>query len=74
MPSWPLIGLALHDGQMVQALEHVRGLLEPTRQPMAEDLREALEASLGGFEREDLDAARTELERAARLATREGYL
>jgi DNA-binding SARP family transcriptional activator len=74
MPSWPLIGLALCDGRVAQALEHVRGLLEPTRQPMVEGLQETLEASLGAFERQGVDAARAELERAAQLATREGYL
>jgi hypothetical protein len=74
MPTWPLIGLALTDRDIARAVEYVQELLEPTRQPMPENLREALETSLEAFEHEGQAAAHAELERAAALAVGEGYL
>ncbi|HEU0247668.1 MAG TPA: BTAD domain-containing putative transcriptional regulator [Gaiellaceae bacterium] len=71
---WPLVGIALERGRLPEALEYVRDLVEPTRQPLPEDLRVALDSALLAWEREDLHAARAALDSACAHAEQYGYL
>ena len=71
---WPLVGIALARGRLPEAFEHVRGLLDPTRQPMPDDLQAALDSGLAAWERGETETAQELLGSASALATDYGYL
>jgi hypothetical protein len=71
---WPLLAVALAQGDEDEAWTHARALLEPTQQLLPDGLNYALEAAVKA-KREDGDrAARSHLERVLALATEFGYL
>lgn len=71
---WPLLGAALARDRLPEAFEHVRDLVDPTKQPMPDDLQVALDSALMAWGRGHVDAARQSLETAARAAANYGYL
>jgi DNA-binding SARP family transcriptional activator len=74
MPLWPLIGVAAREGRLPEAVQHLRLLLEPDRQPLPPSLAEIAASVLAAAERDDWDLARARLEHAAEAAAPFGYL
>ncbi|HUA03904.1 MAG TPA: BTAD domain-containing putative transcriptional regulator [Solirubrobacteraceae bacterium] len=73
MPLWPLLNVALAKDADAEAVEHARTILDPTRQPMPHKLKSRLAQAATAWDRGDTRFARTLLERASALATRDGY-
>lgn len=71
---WPLIGVALAEGQVAEAVAHARALLDPRQQRTPEPLEALLEAAVRGADAGDLAAARAALARAEEPARALGYL
>jgi hypothetical protein len=71
---WPLIAVALTDGELSQAIEYARILLEPSQQPQPDPLARALEQAIDDWEKEQLDEVETHLGLAVSLAQESGYL
>lgn len=71
---WPLIGAALVAGQVPEALEHGRAVLDPLQQRSPEPLEAALEAAVRAGDPSDLAAAQAALEGALDSARALGYL
>jgi tetratricopeptide (TPR) repeat protein len=74
MARWPLLAMALGQGEPGAARVHARALLEPRQQQLPATAQEELERSLedGGHDRWEESAAR--LHRALELATLNGHL
>ena len=71
---WPLIAVMLTRDRLAEAMELVRGLLDPAHQPMPEDLQSRLESARAAWELGETEAARQSLKEASRLAASYGYL
>jgi DNA-binding SARP family transcriptional activator len=71
---WPLIGVAMEQGQEDKAWSYTQKLLEPTQQLLPDELNASLGSVIRSKEMGDLPAARFHLERAMYLATQMGYL
>ena len=71
---WPLIGVALAQGRLPEAMNHVRMLLNPTQQYPLEPLLTMLEECLQAWDAGQQDTARTLLQQAATLAREMNYL
>jgi MalT-like TPR region len=71
---WPLIGAALAQEKIAEAMDCVRMLLDPTQQPPPETLRMLLESSLHAWDTGQQEEARALLQQAAPLAEEMGYL
>jgi hypothetical protein len=74
MPLWPLLGVVLARGAEAEAVEHARTILDPTRQAVPPELESVLAAAVAAWDRGDTEAAQAQLEQAAALAARDGYL
>ncbi|NIO70856.1 MAG: AAA family ATPase [Anaerolineae bacterium] len=71
---WPLIGVALVQDQISEAVDYARALLGPIQQRLPDPLRAALEDTIRAEEQGQPETARTHLNRAIELAQEMGYL
>jgi tetratricopeptide (TPR) repeat protein len=71
---WPLIGVALAQGQATQALEHARRLLPPPQMRLPEALEQAVQQAIDTWEGGKHKKARACLKQATHLAETIGYL
>ena len=65
---WPLIGAALTQDRVADAIPHVRRLCDPSQQALPSAIEEPLVAALAAWEAGQPDAARNLLRRALNLA------
>jgi hypothetical protein len=71
---WPLIGVALAQEQVSEAVEHARALLEPAQMGLPDALAVQLIQAIAARAADDREAARAALDRAEALAQEMGYL
>ncbi|MFB0537017.1 MAG: BTAD domain-containing putative transcriptional regulator [Anaerolineae bacterium] len=71
---WPLIGVALVQDQISEAVDYARALLEPVQQRLPDPLTTILEDAIRAGEQGQPEMARTHLNRAIELAQEMGYL
>jgi class 3 adenylate cyclase/tetratricopeptide (TPR) repeat protein len=71
---WPLLGVALVQDQLVEAVGHARTLLEPKETRMPDNITAALDHAIQAWEKSELEIARAHLQRASELARLKGYL
>jgi hypothetical protein len=71
---WPLIGVALARTETAKAIDYVRILLDPTRQPHPAGLEEAMRRAVAAWTDGEPEAAAAACERVAALARLDGYL
>jgi tetratricopeptide (TPR) repeat protein len=70
---WPLIGVALRQGETSRAVAFARLLLQPTQQRLPSNLTTSLETAIRALEGGDLDRANVSLARAMAWAEHTGY-
>jgi tetratricopeptide (TPR) repeat protein len=71
---WPLIGVTLAQDQLVETIDHVRHLLEPTQQRMPDALETILHRTLHEWDQRRPEQAREHLLRAVEPAKGLGFL
>jgi tetratricopeptide (TPR) repeat protein len=71
---WPLIGVALAQDQVSEAVDSARGLLEPTQQRLPDALMVVVEEALQAWDDGQLETAHAHLQRAIAVAEEMGYL
>lgn len=71
---WPLIGVALVQEKIADAMTNVCTLLDPSQQPLPEHLSTLLEAARRAWDAGQQEKARALLHQAAPLAEQMGYL
>lgn len=71
---WPLLGVALTQGKIAVAIDHVSMLLAPTQQPPPAQLRTLLETAQHAWEAGQQAEAQALLQQAVPLAEQMGYL
>ena len=71
---WPLIGAALAQEKIVDAMNNARMLLDSTQQPPPEQLRVLLEAALQAWDAGQQEATLALLQQAVPIAEEMGYL
>jgi tetratricopeptide (TPR) repeat protein len=71
---WPLLGVALAQGRLAEAVGHARALLDPKESPMPDNITVALGHAIQAWEKPEPDMARVHLQRASELAREKGYL
>jgi hypothetical protein len=71
---WPLIGIALTEDDLIEALSQARALLEASQKRMPEIIESALEAAIRAADEGDHAASRTFLKQAADAARDSEYL
>ncbi len=71
---WPLIGVALAQDQISEAVEYARGLLDPKEQPQPDALKAIIEEAIGASDQGQREKAKARLNRAAQMAGEIGYL
>jgi tetratricopeptide (TPR) repeat protein len=71
---WPLIGVALAEDRLREAIDHARGLLDPAVQPLPDSLAAALQDAIQLYESGEPVRVRACFHRAAELARETGYL
>jgi hypothetical protein len=74
IPLWPLIYCETVQGQIAEAVEHVRELIGPTQQPQPASVAAELEAAIQASERSDEAAARAHITKASEFAREWGYV
>jgi hypothetical protein len=71
---WPVLGVAVVEAHIAEAIELVRALLDPARQPPPAALAAMLEEAIGSWDQGQPDVARAHLQQASGLAQEMGYL
>jgi tetratricopeptide (TPR) repeat protein len=71
---WPLIGVALLQERIAEAMDYTRVLLEPTQQPPPDMLRTLLEMAIHSWDAGQPEEARALLRQAVPLAEKMSYL
>lgn len=71
---WPLIGAALNEGSLPQALTYAAMLLDETQQPPPQTICERLDSAFAAWHEGYGVQARAHLEAAASIAATRGYL
>ena len=71
---WPLIAIVLARENVIEAMDYVRMLLDPTQQPLPEKMRLMLERTLQAWDTEQREQAYTFLQQALSIAEELGYL
>jgi tetratricopeptide (TPR) repeat protein len=71
---WPLMGVALKQGEEDAVWDHLRALLDHFQQQMPDGLNDLLEAALLAKDRQQARVGRQYLERAMEIAQHMGYL
>jgi tetratricopeptide (TPR) repeat protein len=74
LARWPLMAVSLLRGQMSQAIDHVRAMLEPAQQRPSDDLEALLAEAIKAWDEGQAGSARERLKRAMDLASEMGYL
>ena len=74
MALWPLIGVALAQGRVAEAIDHARTLLDPKQSRLPDAITAALEQAIQAWDKPELEAARAQLQQASELAGQKGYL
>jgi tetratricopeptide (TPR) repeat protein len=71
---FPLLAVAMDHGQIPQALDHARALLDPQQQKLPDPLEAALETAIQTADGVSTEAAGQHLARAIQVARETGYL
>jgi tetratricopeptide (TPR) repeat protein len=71
---WPLIAVALIQGQDAEAVEHTRALLSPSQMRLPEPLEVVLRNAIAAWDAGDVNAACARLNEAVELAQQTGWL
>jgi tetratricopeptide (TPR) repeat protein len=71
---FPLLAVALTRGQVPEALDHARAMLQPLQQRLPAPLEAALEAAIQTSDDEQAELVRQHLERVVEAAQETGYL
>jgi tetratricopeptide (TPR) repeat protein len=71
---WPLVAVALARGELRRATEYAAILLDPQQQRLPEAMTTALERAIDAWDKDQENAARRHLERAADIAANLGYV
>ena len=71
---WPLIGVALAQDQLIETIDYVRQLLEPTQQRLPDVLETLLQKTLDEWDQDHSGLAREYLLQATEPAKQLGYL
>ncbi len=72
--SWPLLGVALAQGRIVEACSLAGALLDSTQQSLPDAVHSPLEAAVQADARGEAQVMRSRLEEARRVASEMGYL
>jgi predicted ATPase/DNA-binding SARP family transcriptional activator len=70
---WPLLAVALGEGDVGDAIGHARAMLDPEQHPLPDALSRPLALAVESWERGDADRARTHLDAALSAARANGY-
>lgn len=71
---WPLISTEIINGQVEEAVQHVKVLTGPTQQPQPEAVQHELESALQKWDAQDIDGTYQHLLQANQLAYLYGYV
>ena len=71
---WPLIGVAVVQQQLANAIKYACMLLVPEQQRLPDALTADLEQAIQAWDYDQAERARTELQQAMALAQQMGYL
>lgn len=71
---WPLIGINLKQGKLIETMDHVCMLLDPDQQPPSEQIERRLKAALQAWQTGKQEEARTLLLQVVPVAEEMGYL
>jgi len=71
---WPMLWVYLGNGQLSEAAEQGRAMLETTGQPLPETLAAMVQAAVSDWEGGDAEKARVHFMKASELAKQLGYL
>ena len=71
---WPLVGAALAEQNVPEAVEYARMLLDPKQMRQPDELAAALEAAIAASEQNQIDEAGAQLNHALNLAQEMGYI
>ncbi len=71
---WPLLGVALEQDQLADAVDYARQLLVPAQQRLPDELTALLEAAIRAWEATRYEVAETYLLEATTMAQETGYL
>jgi tetratricopeptide (TPR) repeat protein len=71
---WPLIGVALAQDQIAEAIDYARALFGPEQQPLPDGLAAVVEGAITAWKEGESEQAGTHLNRARELAQELGYL
>jgi serine/threonine protein kinase/predicted ATPase len=74
MALWPLIGVALTEDWLTEAVDYARQLLDQEQQALPEALNTLIEATIRAWGSGEVEKVRTHLQQAAALAKEMGYL
>jgi tetratricopeptide (TPR) repeat protein len=71
---WPLLGVALAQDRLAEAVDRARALLDPEESRLPDHITAALGRAIRAWEKPEPDAARVHLQHASELAREKGYL
>ncbi len=71
---WPLIGVALAQDRLTEAVDHARLLLAPQQQSLPDTLNALIETAIRSWDTGQLEEARTYLKKSTPIAEKMGYL
>jgi tetratricopeptide (TPR) repeat protein len=72
--AWPVIGAALAEENIAEAIEQGRAMLDPTQMRQPEAIESVLAAATSAWERNEVEVARSQLQRSLELAQEMSYL
>ena len=70
---WPLLGVALEQGQLADAVDYARHLLAPTQQRLPDELTVPLQAAMLAWEANQCELGHAYLHEATTMARERGY-
>jgi class 3 adenylate cyclase/tetratricopeptide (TPR) repeat protein len=71
---WPLIGVALAQDRVPEAVDHTRALLDPLQERLPDALAAVVHEAIGAWEQAQVETARNHLSQAIALAGEMGYV
>ncbi len=71
---WPLVGVALAEQNISEAVEYARTLLDPKQMRQPDEITAALEAAIAASDQNQIEEAGTQLNHALNLAQEIGYI
>jgi len=72
--AWPVIGAALAEENIAEAIELSRAMLDPVQMRQPEAIESVLVAATSAWERNEVEVARSQLQRSLELAQEMSYL